>query len=461
MDDTERCDPPEGGLEVEEDLNPYHVARRQFEEAIPFIEEIRTYPGLAEVIFTPERSVTVSLPVTMDDGRFQVFRGYRVLHDRSRGPGKGGIRYYPSVDLDEVTALATWMTWKCALVGIPFGGAKGGVACDPRTMSRSEKKRITRRFIASLGDVIGPHTDIPAPDVYTDSATMAWVYDTYDMLNPGHNNLPIVTGKPLEVGGSLGRATATAQGAVYVMQRFVDLMGIPGLVDLKGSRVAIQGFGNAGRNAAEILAAAGAVVVAVSDSHGGILADDGLDVAAVGAHKDDTGSVTGFPGTKSLDAGAVLEVPCDILIPAALENQITTANADRIDTKLVVEAANGPTSPRADQILCARGIPVLPDILANAGGVVVSYFEWVQNLDNEQWPEHEVQEKLKAKMYRATDEVVAKRISLIEQLPRYREMWKEARPRDGDLVTPTLRTAAYVNAIGRVTQATILRGIWP
>jgi glutamate dehydrogenase/leucine dehydrogenase len=225
--------------------------------------------------------------------------------------------------------------------------------------------------------------------------------------------------------------------------------------------VAIQGFGNAGRNAAEILAAAGATVVAVSDSHGGILADDGLDIAAVGAHKDETGSVTGFPGTKSLDARAVLEVRCDILIPAALENQITTANADRIDAKLVVEAANGPTSPLADQMLCARGIPVLPDILANAGGVVVSYFEWVQNLDNEQWPEHEVQEKLKAKMYRATDEVVAKRISLIEQLPRYREMWKEARPEDGELVTPTLRTASYVNAIGRVTQATILRGIWP
>ncbi len=461
MDETERCDSPEAQTETEEDLNPYHVSRRQFEEAIPFIDEIRTYEGLADVIFTPERSVSVSLPVTMDDGRFEVFRGYRVLHDHSRGPGKGGIRYHPSVGLDEVTALATWMTWKCALLGIPFGGAKGGVACDPRIMSRSEKKRITRRFIASLGDSIGPHTDIPAPDVYTDAATMAWVYDTYDMMHPGHNNLPVVTGKPLDLGGSLGRASATAQGAVYVAQRFLDLMGIPGLIDMNGSRVAIQGFGNAGRNAAEILAKAGAQIVAVSDSRGGIAAADGLDVHGVGAHKDETGSVTGFPGAKPLESREVLEVPCDILIPAALENQITTANAGRIDAKLVVEAANGPTSPLADQILCSRGIPVLPDILANAGGVVVSYFEWVQNLDNEQWPEHEVQEKLKAKMYRATDEVVAKRISLIEQLPRYQEMWREARPDDGELPTPTLRTAAYVNAIGRVTQATILRGIWP
>jgi len=461
MDDPVRRDAPEAQAEPEEDLNPYHVSRRQFEEAIPFIDEIRTYEGLADVIFTPERSVSVSLPVTMDDGHFEVFRGHRVLHDHSRGPGKGGIRYYPAVDLDEVTALATWMTWKCALVGVPFGGAKGGVACDPRTMSRSEKKRITRRFISALGDNIGPHTDIPAPDVYTDASTMAWVYDTYDMMHPGHNNLPVVTGKPLDLGGSLGRERATAQGAVYVTERFLDLMSIPGLMELKGSRVAIQGFGNAGRNAAEILAAAGAVIVAVSDSQGGIAGDDGLDVHDVGLHKDATGSVTGFPDAKPLDSGEVLEVPCDILIPAALENQITTANAERIDTKLVVEAANGPTSPLADQILSARGISVLPDILANAGGVVVSYFEWVQNLDNEQWPEHVVQEKLKAKMYRATDEVIAKRITLIEQLPRYQELWSEARPDDGVLPTPSLRTAAYVNAISRVTQATIMRGIWP
>lgn len=433
-----------------EDLNPWHIARAQFDRVLPYLPELLSEPGMAEFIFEPERTLKVALPVRMADGQIHTFSGYRVLHTTSRGPGKGGIRFHPAVDEDEVKALAAWMTWKSALVDIPFGGAKGGVACDPRLMTQEEKARVTRRFIAALGDNIGPFTDIPAPDVYTDEQTMAWVYDTYQMMHPHQNNLPVVTGKPIDLGGSLGRATATAQGCLYVTARFLEMATVPGIDGIQASEVAIQGFGNAGRNAADLFLAAGAKIVAVSDSQGGIFDPAGLDLAAVEVHKDTTGSVVDFPGTKQLTSTEVLEVPCDILIPAALENQITLANAPLIKAKVVVEAANGPSTPGADAAMRARGIEVLPDILANAGGVIVSYFEWVQNLENRQWSGRDVQERLQDKLVKATDSVVTQRAAMIEGHERHPE-----------LPEPDLRTAAYRLAVGRVAKTTFQRGIWP
>jgi glutamate dehydrogenase (NAD(P)+) len=416
---------------------------------------------MAELLFEPERTVKVTLPVVLDDGFLHTFEGYRVLHDNVRGPGKGGIRFHPGVDENEVKALATLMTWKCALTGIPFGGAKGGVKCDPKTLSVNEKRRITRRFIAALGDDLGPHTDVPAPDLYTDSQTMAWVYDTYSMMHPGQNNLPVVTGKPLDLGGSEGRETATAQGLFYVFEHLLSMGALPSLSGMTGLKIAIQGFGNAGRNAARIFEKAGARIVAVSDSSGGIHAPDGLEVAQVEIHKDGTGSVVEMPGTKPLDHQEVLEVPCDVLIPAALETQITTANADQIEARVIIEAANGPTTPEADDVLCDRGIPVVPDILSAAGGVVVSYFEWAQNLANEQWTEAVVQDRLRNTMHRATDAMVTTRAVLLDRLASYQEAWAEATMNHATLPRPTLRTAAHVVAVRRCRKATEQRGIWP
>ena len=353
------------------------------------------------------------------------------------------------------------MTWKCALTGIPFGGAKGGVRCDPKVLSPTEKRRITRRFISALGDDIGPHTDVPAPDLYTDSQTMAWVYDTYSMMHPGQNNLPIVTGKPLDLGGSAGRETATAQGLFYVFEHLLAMGALPRLAGMAGLNVAVQGFGNAGRNAAKIFEKAGARVVAVSDSRGGIHAPDGLEVAQVELHKERTGSVCEMPGAKPLAHQEVLEVPCDVLIPAALETQVTTANAERIEAKVIIEAANGPTTPEADDVLCDRGIPVVPDILSAAGGVVVSYFEWAQNLANEQWSNAEVQDRLRDTMHRATDAMVTTRAVLLDRLASYEEAWAEATSNHVELPRPTLRTAAHVVAVQRCRRATEQRGIWP
>jgi len=446
---------------VPEDLNPHHIARAQFDRAIPYVDNVEGWEGIAEWLFEPERVVKLSLPVVMDDGRVRVFHGYRVLHNTARGPGKGGIRFYPSVDEDEVKALATWMTWKCAVAGIPFGGAKGGVQCDPTRMSVGEKRRVTRRFIASLGDDIGPHTDIPAPDMYTDAETMAWVYDTYQMMHPHAANLGVVTGKPLDLGGIPGRGTATAQGLAYVLERLLSLSEVPGVASVSGTRVAVQGFGNAGRHAAFILRDLGATVVAVGDVGGGAAREDGLDLDEVEAHLKATGSVVGTPGTLSLDPRGPLEVECDILVPAALENQITLENADRVKARLVIEAANGPTTPSADRILCERGIVVAPDILANAGGVVVSYFEWVQNLDNEQWDEHVVQERLRVKMQRATDGVVKTYHHLREHYDEYLERWRQAAPGSPDPVFPDLRIAATATAVGRCWTAVDQRGVWP
>lgn len=446
---------------VDEDLNLFHIARERFDRAVPFTREPHGWRGIAEWLFRPERMIKVTLPVEMDDGYVHVFTGYRVLHSTMRGPGKGGIRFHPDVNEDEIKALAEWMTWKCALVDVPFGGAKGGVECDPLKLSPNEKRRLTRRFTAALGDNIGPHTDIPAPDLYTDEQTMAIVYDTYAMMHPGENNFPVVTGKPLELGGSLGRSAATAQGLLYSTEHLIEKGGVPGLTSLQGVEVSVQGYGNAGRNAAHLFQEAGARVVAVSDSRGGIYSPDGLGLAKVDKHKDETGSVVDVSGTKPLRPKEVLEVPCDILIPAAIESQITAENAARMDIRLISEAANGPTTPAADRVLAERGITVLPDILGSAGGAVVSYFEWVQNLYNQQWEEQEVLDKLRRKMHRATEQVITKHIQLREGLDYYRKQWRALQPNAPELEPPDLRTAAAVVAIGRVRMTSDQRGVWP
>lgn len=425
-----------------EDLNPFHIAARQFDRAVVHLAAYP--PGLLDFLKAPDRTVVVEFPVEMSNGTIRSFTGYRVLHSRVRGPGKGGVRYHPDVTADEVRALATWMTWKSALIDVPFGGAKGGVACDVKQLSETELRRITRRYISELGELIGPHTDIPAPDMYTDARTMAWIYDTYTMMHPGGNNLPVVTGKPLDIGGSQGRQEATARGCLYCVQRALALGIVPGRDQLTGARVVIQGFGNAGATAAHLFQEAGAVILAVSDSHGGVTQEKGLDVGAVTAHKARTGSVVGAPGTRGLGNAELLALPCDVLIPAALENQIRRDNATTVAARLVCEAANGPTTPAADEILLQRGIPVLPDILANSGGVCVSYFEWVQNIENEQWDLAEVNQKLKTKMERATDAVLARGESLAKAGAK-----------------ATLRTAALVLAIERVAHVAQERGIWP
>jgi glutamate dehydrogenase (NAD(P)+) len=444
-----------------EDLNPHSIARTQYDNALPYVDTLAGWKGMSEWLFAPEKIVTVTLPVVMDDGLVQTFQGFRVIHSTGRGPGKGGIRFHPSVDEDEVKALATWMTWKCALAGIPFGGAKGGVTCDASKLSLEEKRHITRRFIAALGDNIGPHTDVPAPDMYTDAQTMGWIYDTYSMMHRGTNSLPVVTGKPLDLGGIVGRSTATARGVFFCTEHFLASGRMPRLKKIDGARVAIQGFGNAGRHAATIFRDAGAVIVGVSDTRGSALAPKGLDVEQVAAHKDATGSVVGAPGTNKDDALAVLEADCDILIPAAMENQITLENAPLIKAPLVAEAANGPTTPGADVILGDRGIIVLPDILANAGGVVVSYFEWVQNLQNEEWDEQHVDDGLRKHIYRSTDAVISKLDEMVQDLPKFEARWQEMRPGAPPLRKPDYRIAAAVVAIGRTKATAEARGVWP
>jgi glutamate dehydrogenase (NAD(P)+) len=430
-------DPPE-------DLNPFHISAQQFDRAAALLPALPR--GLIDVLKRPARTVTLELPVELADGTVRVFTGYRVLHSQVRGPGKGGIRYHPSVTLDEVRALAAWMTWKCAVIDVPFGGAKGGVCCDPKALSPSDLRKITRRFVSDLGELIGPHTDIPAPDMYTNAQTMAWIYDTYAMMHPGRNNLPAVTGKPLDLGGSHGRHEATARGCLVACERALARGLVPGLPGLRGARVAVQGFGNAGGIAARLSEEAGARVVAVSDSRGGAYREGGLDVAAVTAHKERTGSVVGASGTRPVSNDELLTLECDVLIPAALESQIRRDNAQDVRARLVVEAANGPTTPAADRTLFGRGVPVLPDILANSGGVCVSYFEWVQNNENEQWGLDEVNRKLRAKMERATDTVIDRQAEV-----------NRARPAD----PIDLRTAALLVAVERVAQVTLERGIWP
>ena len=418
-------------VRLQEELNPFQIAMHQFDRAA---ELMKLDPGLREVLRRPRRALTLSLPVKMDDGSVKVFEGYRVQHNSSRGPCKGGIRYHPGVTFDEVKALASWMTWKCATVNIPFGGAKGGIVCDPKHLSKNELERLTRRYAYEISPLIGPDTDIPAPDVYTDSQVMAWIMDTYSMTR-GHITPGVVTGKPLFLGGSLGRNEATARGCMFVIQAACKVKGIY----LKGATVAIQGFGNAGSIAAELLDGRGAKIIAVSDSRGGILNRKGLDIEALLQHKETTESVIGFKGSEAIGNEALLQLDCDILVPAALENQITVANADRIQAGIIAEAANGPTTPGADAVLHKKGVMVLPDILANAGGVTVSYFEWVQDLQELFWDESDVNRRLEKIMVKAFDDV-----------------FKTAQKYKADM-----RTGAYILAIDRVATATQWRGIWP
>jgi len=426
-----------------ENLNSYDIAQQQFDTAARYVSDLPD--GLRNWLRGTVRLTKVEFPIECDDGSVKIFSGYRALHSRVRGPGKGGIRYHPDVNADEVRALASWMTWKCAVADIPFGGAKGGLICNPKELSKNELRKVTRRFITELGDTIGPHTDIPAPDVGTDAETMAWIYDTYDMMHAGKNNLPVVTGKPLTMGGSLGRREATARGCLFVTRRAIEQGAVPGLNSLPGARVAIQGFGNAGSYAAELFAEAGAKIIAVSDSIGGVRSDAGLDPKAAFAHKKQTRSVVGLAGTTNISNEELLHTECEVLIPAAFENQIRDDNVRGVKAKLIAEAANGPTTPAADKVLFERGVPILPDILANSGGVTVSYFEWVQNIENEHWSEQHVNEHLREKMEAATDGVL--------------QMQLEIKDRHG--VSVDLRTAAFALAIKRVASVALVRGIWP
>jgi len=411
--------------------NPYEMAVAQFEEAA---DRLNLDEDLRGILRMSKRELTVHFPVHMDNGKTRMFTGFRVQHNINRGPAKGGIRYDAAVTLDEVRALAMWMTWKCAVVDIPFGGAKGGVIVDPKQLSEQELEHLTRRYTTEISVLIGPASDIPAPDVNTNAQTMAWMMDTYSM-HAGYSVPAVVTGKPLSIGGSEGRNEATATGAVAVMKMAADELKMP----LRDLRVAIQGFGNAGAIAAEILHAEGIRVVAVSDRSGGVYDERGLDVPALLKYKQEHRIVTGFPGAQEISIQDTLEVPCDVLIPAATEGVLTKENAPRVQARIIVEAANGPTTPDADKIFFARGVRLVPDILANAAGVTVSYFEWVQDLQNFFWEPDEVQEKLSLVMGNA-----------------YTAVAKLARDQECDL-----RTAANMVAIKRVADATQLRGIYP
>jgi glutamate dehydrogenase (NAD(P)+) len=443
----------------EEDLNPYHIAQAQFDWARRYLPDWR--PGLGEFLKKPKRVLTVEFPIQMEDGTVKNFIGYRALHSRSRGAGKGGVRYHPDVTADEVRALASWMTWKCAVADLPYGGAKGGVVCNPKELTREELRKLTRRYIAELGDTIGPHTDILAPDVNTNAETMAWIYDTYEMMHRGQNNLGVVTGKPVDLGGSLGRREATARGCLFATQHALLQGIVSGLKSVKGASVVVQGFGNAGAIAAELFAEAGASIVGVSDSRGGVYQPKGFDPTAARKHKEKTGSVVDLANTKRVSNEELLALPCDILIPAALENQIRSDNVDQVQARFVAEAANGPITPAADHVLFEKGIPVLPDILANSGGVTVSYYEWVQNIENEQWDEDKVNGKLQIKMQRATEAVIDKQKDINGSLDTLEKQRKKAGLEGEPLEPVDLRTAAYVLAIERVAKVTLERGIWP
>ena len=423
----------------------FEVAQQQFDRSLNWVEGLKE--GMMDAFRTPRRTTHVHFPVYMDDQSVRMFHGFRVLHNRARGPGKGGIRYHPGVDEHEVAALAAFMTWKTAIVDIPFGGAKGGVICNPKELSRAEKRRITRRFIIALDSSIGPHTDIPAPDVYTDAETMAWIYDTFDTMHPGENNRAVVTGKPIELGGSLGRDDATARGCLYATQQLLRRDMVPGLNTLEGATVAIQGCGNAGGFAMRLFTEAGAKVIAISDSGGGIYASEGLDPDDVLAFKAEHGTVVGLPHSRTISNEELLALECDVLIPAALEGQLREDNAMHVRAKLVAEAANGPTTPAGDAILDANGVVVLPDIVANAGGVVVSYFEWVQNLENQQWELEDVHRKLEKRMIKAVDTVV--------------DGWHDIRTQDKPPAgKPMLRDAALATAVRRLAKVTMQRDIW-
>ncbi len=411
--------------------NPYENALKQLDSAANLIGLDK---GLHEFLRKPKRVLEVSLPVRMDNGSIKVFTGYRVQHNDARGPYKGGIRYHPSVTLDEVKALATWMTWKCAIVDIPLGGGKGGIVCDPKSMSINELERLTRRYAYAISDIIGQEQDIPAPDVYTSSREMGWIMDTYSILK-GRSLPGVITGKPLSIGGSKGREEATGRGLSFCVREAAKKANI----DIKGASVVIQGFGNAGTFAARFLSELGASIIAVSDSTSGVYNNNGLNVNELINHKKKTGKVKGFTNTKEITNKELLELECDILIPAAYENQITNENANNIKAKIIGEAANGPTTPEADEILYKKGKIVIPDILANAGGVTVSYFEWVQNLTRDYWSYETVLERLESKMVDA-----------------FNSVYNTANEYKVDL-----RKGSMVLAVNRVVEAINARGLWP
>ncbi len=416
---------------MEKEQSPYCVALEQLRLAA---EKLRLDPGVHEILKVPKRSLRVAVSVKMDNGKIGVFKGWRVQHMDARGPFKGGIRYHPNVTLDEVTALSMWMTWKCSVMDIPYGGAKGGICCNPKEMSRTELENLTRRYISMIFDIIGPYRDVPAPDVNTDSQTMAWIMDTYSQRQ-GYSVPECVTGKPISIGGSEGRSEATSLGADICAREACKRLN----TKIKGATVAVQGYGNVGWNAAKIAYDWGAKILAVSDSVGGIYCKEGLNPYKVYEHKQKTGSVVNLKGSERITNENVLEIKCDILIPAALENAITKANADNIKAKIIVEGANGPTTPEADIILHEKRTLLVPDILANAGGVTVSYYEWVQNLEREHWPLNEVCEKLETKMVKAFNDV-------------YSASSKEK---------CNMRLAALMLGVGRVADAIKTLGLWP
>jgi len=414
-----------------EDLNPFRIAQIQFDMAA---EYLKLDAGLRQILRTPKRVMEVSVPVKMDNGQTKVFTGFRVQHNVSRGPAKGGLRYHPNVTLDEIKALAAWMTWKTATVNLPYGGAKGGIVCDPKRMSKGELERMTRRYAAEIQPIIGPEVDIPAPDVYTDAQTMAWIMDTYAMT-VGHAAPGVVTGKPVSIGGSEGRMDATGRGVLYVVEEACKVKKI----NLRGATVAIQGFGNVGSAVARLFAEKKAKIVAISDSRGGVHNPRGIDPLRAMRYKERSGTVVGMPGASRISNDELLALKCDILVPAALENVITLHNADQIKAKIVAEAGNGPTTPHADEILSRKGVFVVPDILANAGGVTVSYFEWAQDLQGFFWQVQEVNSRLEYVMRRAFNDVH-------ETMRKFH-------------VYP--RAAAYILAVGRVADATLVRGLFP
>jgi glutamate dehydrogenase/leucine dehydrogenase len=398
-------------------------------------EELKLEDGIYHLLREPKKVIRVTFPVKMDDGKTRIFKGYRVQYNDARGPFKGGIRYHPEVSLDEVKALAAWMTWKCSIADIPFGGAKGGVVCDPKRMSQGELERMTRRYTAALGDAIGPDVDIPAPDVYTNAQTMASILDTYSQMR-GRMIPAVVTGKPVSLGGSLGREAATGRGAAICTREAARINGLP----LKGASFAVQGYGNVGSNYAVVLEEmVGARMVAASDSKGGVYNKKGMDAKKVLAHKEKTGSVVGFPGAEAVTNEEVLETECDVLCPGAFENVITPDVAREVRAKMIVEAANGPTTPEADKVLDQNKVFLVPDILANSGGVMVSYLEWVQDLERLRWTEDEVNRMLETKMTGA-----------------FAQVHKEATSRG-----VSMRTGALVVGVGRVADAVRTLGIWP
>ncbi|MCD6232427.1 Glu/Leu/Phe/Val dehydrogenase [Candidatus Aerophobetes bacterium] len=413
------------------EFNPWYMALKHLDEVA---EKINLDPNIHNILKKPKRILTVSIPIRMDDGRIEVFTGFRVQHNITRGPAKGGIRYHPQVTLDEIKALAMLMTWKCAVVGIPYGGAKGGIICDPKRLSSGEIERLTRRYISEIISIIGPEKDIPAPDINTNPQIMAWIMDTYSM-DKGYSVPGVVTGKPISIGGSLGRNTATARGVMFALMNTIKKLNL----NFSQQKIAIQGFGNVGGNLARILQKENCKIIAVSDIKGGIYNPKGLDCFKVSEALEKTGSVTGFNNGEQITNKELLSLNCDILVPAAIENQITKENADKVRAKIIIEAANAPITPEADKILNEKGIFIVPDILANAGGVTVSYFEWVQGLQSYFWTEREVNLKLRDIMEKAFENV-----------------WRISQERKVDM-----RMAAYILAVSRVAEATRIRGLYP